>query len=261
MSPYSHAERLQKRHYDSLASSYAAHYGDAWSQAYRRIFINQPMLGDVSLEGCEVLEAMCGSGETTEYLLQRGACVTGLDISEKEITHFRERFPNCTARCGSILSTGLPDSSFDTVVVVGGLHHLHPDACQAVHEIWRILKPGGIFCFCEPHRDSLPDVARRVWYRRDPLFAENEAAIDLALLKRMFRNKFEFSAEVYGGNLAYLFVLNSLILRVPLSIKGLYSNALIRTELLLRHVQGRRFSCFVVGRWRKRLAADGSHRS
>lgn len=120
MKEYSDAENLQKQHYDSIALNYAAHYVDKWSQRYRWKFINEPMLKDMDFCGMEVLEAMCGSGATTEYLLHRGAHVTGLDISQEEILSFQEHFPNCKAHCKSILSTGFANDSFDYVVLIGG---------------------------------------------------------------------------------------------------------------------------------------------
>ena len=253
MKAYSEAEQLQKEHYDSIASAYEAHYGDEWSQRYRWRFVNEPMLGDVDLRSLEVLDAMCGSGQTTEYLLHRGARVTGLDISQGEIDRFRERFPSCRVRCGSIFSTDFPSECFDCVTVVGGLHHLHPDCPVAIDEIHRILKPGGLFCFYEPHRGSLPDLARQIWYRRDKLFAANEAAIDLTMLKRTFACKFEFQKEEYGGSIAYLLVLNSMVFRVPPSVKRFYSRPLLHLESMIQRMQGKRSSCWVICRWRKHL--------
>ncbi len=253
MKEYSDAENLQKQHYDSIASKYAAHYGDKWSQRYRWKLVNEPMLGDVDLCGMEVLDAMCGSGETTEYLLHRGARVTGLDISKEEICRFQERFPNCKAYCGSILSTGFASDSFDCVVVVGGLHHLYPNFSLAINEIYRVLKPGGLLCFYEPHKGSLPDLARQFWYERDKLFAANEAAIDLGLLKQLFSRQFEFLKEEYGGNVAYLLVLNSMVFRVPLWMKRFYSEVLMCAESAIKGMQGKRLSCTVICRWRKRI--------
>lgn len=253
MEKYLDAENLQKHHYNSIASKYRAHYGDKWSQRYRHKFINEPMLGNINLSGMEVLDAMCGSGETTEYLLSKGARVTGLDISEEEIRHFKERFPNCKVYCDSILSTAFPSDLFDYVVVVGGLHHLSPNCSLAINEIYRILKPGGFFCFYEPHKGSFPDLVRQFWYRRDKLFAANEAAIDLDILKQMFSRQFEFLKEEYMGNVAYLLVLNSMIFRVPLWMKGLYSEVLMWVESVLNAIQGKRLSCAVLCRWKKRI--------
>lgn len=243
---------VQREHYNRIASDYAAHYGDAWSQRYRQRFFNEPMLDGLDLQGRTVVEAMCGIGETTGALIERGARVIGLDISEVEVAGFAQRWPGLSTRCASILQTGIETGSVDCVVVVGGLHHVQPQVPEAIAEIHRILRPGGHFCFVEPHACSLPDRLRRIWYRRDRYFAENEEAIDVGSLKRRFANRFEVEVERYQGNLAYLTVLNSLILRIPLSWKRLYAPALLRLEAMIQPAQGQLLSCYAVGRWRKR---------
>lgn len=251
MTEYAETESLQQRHFDGIAAEYAAHYGDPWSQRYRHRFINDRLFASINLAGAKVIDAMCGSGETTGYLLERGAQVTGVDISPNEMAAFQRRFPTAAAKCASILATGLESEAYDCVVVVGGLHHLHPHVPEAVHEIHRILKVGGDFCFMEPHQGTLPDRLRRLWYKHDRLFAENEAAIDLEAMKGQFAANFQFLKEEYKGNLAYLFVLNSLVFRLPLWLKPLYAAPLIMLESLIQRIQGRRLSCFVVGHWRK----------
>src|SRR5712692_4960538 len=75
-------EELQELHYDRISPQYELHYGDPCSQEYRDRFINQPMFAGIDLHGLDVLEAMCSNGQTTEFLLSRGARVTGLDISQ-----------------------------------------------------------------------------------------------------------------------------------------------------------------------------------
>jgi len=251
MDKYSNSDKIQKQHYESIASRYALHYGDFWSQNYRRKFINEPMLEGMDLNGMEVLDAMCGSGETTQYLLDRGGRVTGLDISEEEIHRFHERFPTEKVSCESILSTSFRNNFFDYVVVVGGLHHLHPNCSLAINEIHRVLKPGGLFCFMEPHSGSVPDLARKFWYKHDKVFAENEAAIDLNALKQEFSQKFTFPKEEYGGNIAYLLVLNSMIFRVSQRMKRFYSYILIGMESIIKRTQGKLLSCFVICQWKK----------
>lgn len=251
MSKLNQSEQLQKEHFDAIAAKYAAHYGDFWSQQYRRKFINGPLLDKIDLAGARVVDALCGSGETTAFLLERGASVTGVDISRQEIQRYRAQFPSCEARCASILSTGLDGDAYDCVVVVGGLHHLHPAVSEAVGEIHRILKIGGHFCFAEPHQGSLPDKLRKLWYRSDSLFAENEAAIDLTTLKAEFSGRFAFLKEEYRGNLAYLLVLNSMVFRLPLWTKRLYSPPLMLFESLFERIQTRRTSCYVICQWRK----------
>lgn len=250
-------EDLQRRHYDRIAQQYAAHYGDRWSEQYREAFMNAPLTAGLELQDREVVDAMCGSGETTGHLVARGARVTGLDISPREMEAFALRWPVCRTRCASILDTGLPSDSADAVFIVGGLHHVHPHVERAVAEIHRILRPGGHFRFIEPHHGSLPDRVRRIWYRRDRFFAPNEASVDLEGLKRAFAGRFDFEPEIWGGNLAYLLVLNSLILRMPLGLKGWYSRPLLVAERLIAPMQGKTLSCFAVSRWRKRPAPPG----
>lgn len=251
-SPRSPSEEAQRQHHDRLADLYEAHYGDAWSLRYRDLFINQPLTRGLAWKGARTLDAMCGNGESTHHLLQLGAEVTGLDISPAEIERFRLRFPNCPAVCGSILETGLPGGSFDAVVSVGGLHHLPPHIPEAIREIHRLLRPGGHFCFMDPHRGSLPDFFRRCWYRCDRMFADNEAAIDLTALADSFAKEFEVVSVQYNGGLGHLFVLNSMIFRVPARWKGFYSPALLRLERICQPLFTRRLSCVAICQWRKR---------
>src|SRR5882762_6007733 len=91
------SEQLQQDHYDQIADEYEAHYSDACSLEYRRKFIYEPMFEGIELSGMKVLDAMCGSGQTTEYLLSRGAQVTGLDLSSEVISSFKSRWSGCDA--------------------------------------------------------------------------------------------------------------------------------------------------------------------
>src|SRR5262249_11934781 len=194
------AEAKQKAHYEQVGEEYERHYSDACSMEYRLRFLNEPMMGSINLKELRVLDAMCGAGQMTDYLLGCGAQVTGLDISDKVIERFREKYPQAQAIVGSILGTGLESNSYDCVTVLGGLHHLHPNVDAAIGEIHRILVPGGYFCFTEPHAGSLPDVVRRLWYGVDRrMFADNEQAIDMAALQVQNEDRFESLTMRYGG--------------------------------------------------------------
>jgi SAM-dependent methyltransferase len=245
-------EQLQKLHYDRIAQEYEAHYDDSNSQRYRDKFYHRTMFEGMNLTGMNVLEAMCGSGQTTQFLLSEGARVTGLDISNETISSFSRRWPQCNAICASLLDSGLESDSFDAVSIVGGLHHLPPYVESAIGEIHRILKPGGYLCFAEPHKGSLPDLFRQLWYKHDSLFASNEEAIDMTELKRVFASQFSFKRERYLGNVAYLLVLNSMVFRIPLRLKPVYSPALIHLESVLNLLQSKMTACLVVCQWQKR---------
>jgi|ERR1700693_339624 len=251
-------ERLQSAHYDEIAREYDRHYSDETSERYREQFVNGPMTEGIDLNGRDVLEPMCGSGSTAQYLLSKGARLSGLDISPALMQTFKEKFPTATAICGSILDTGLPDESFDAVFVVGGLHHVQPHLDPAIDEIYRILRPGGYFCFAEPHARSFPDTVRRLWYKVDRLFERNEEAIDVDDIKSKNAARFDFITTRYAGSLAYLLVYNSMVFRIPLRWKRVYAPPLLAAEAAINKVLRRGISCFVVCQWRKKPASGAA---
>ncbi len=247
------AETSQRQHYNRIAADYEAQYGDPDGLTYRENFLYEPLLAGLELEGRNVLEALSGSGHATEYLLkQKKALVTGLDISDEAITSFKERWPSCEAICAPITESGLAAESFDCIVVVMGLHHLHPHLSEALREIHRLLRKGGTFCFTEPHKDSGFNRFRKMWYRRDSLFADNEESLDIEALKSECADLFEYRVEKYVGSLAYLLVLNSMIFRVPLWLKRIYSPAVSGLEKQLSGLHTRAFSLAVVCQWEKK---------
>ncbi len=247
-------EAIQQAHYDLIGKAYEAHYSDEWSSLYRRRFIYEPLVAGVDLRGRKVLDAMCGSGQTAEYLLGQGALAYGLDVSPQVIEQFRAKLPGAVGVRGSILNSEFADESFDAVFITGGLHHVHPKVPEAVTEIHRILKPGGWLCFYEPHTGSIANAARRLWYRHDSLFEENEAAVDIDDLMRRNAERFDFVTTRYAGGPAYLLVFNSMVFRVPLAWKGRYTPPLLWVERNLERIQGKRTSCFAMVQWRKHPA-------
>jgi SAM-dependent methyltransferase len=112
------------------------------------------LLGDI--RGKTVLDLGCGSGENLVPLVTRGAEVIGIDISPDLVQLARQRLSNygleATLYPGSAYDTGLPPESVDVVFSMALLHHL--DLPTARKEIYRILRPGGLFILREPVRFS-----------------------------------------------------------------------------------------------------------
>jgi len=250
----SNNDELQKSHYDEIAFQYQKHYDCPLSRKYRNRFIYEPMFNGSDLSGKYVLEAMCGSGQATDYLLSKGCHVTGLDISSSMIKLFKKRWLNCEAICRSFFDNGIKDESFDCVVIIGGLHHLQPRVNEAINEVYRILKPGGHLYFIEPNSGSIPNVIRTFWMKVDPFFEKNEKAIDLKYLQRKHSSQFEFAKTIYGGGIAYLLILNSMVLRIPLFIKPLMVSMAMFIESTFKLLQGKRTSCFVICQWQKKCS-------
>lgn len=113
------------------------------------------LLGDIRDK--IVLDLGCGSGENLVPLVKRGANVIGMDISPELVELAGQRLESynigsAKLLVGSAYETGLPDSSIDIVFSSALLHHL--DLPKARAEIYRILRPGGLFVLREPIRFS-----------------------------------------------------------------------------------------------------------
>jgi SAM-dependent methyltransferase len=112
------------------------------------------LLGDVHRK--TVLDLGCGSGESLAPLAKRGAQVIAIDISPDLIQLALQRLSSyglsAIVQEGSAYATGLPDGSVDVVFSMALLHHL--DLPRARQEIYRVLRPGGLFILREPIRFS-----------------------------------------------------------------------------------------------------------
>jgi ubiquinone/menaquinone biosynthesis C-methylase UbiE len=112
------------------------------------------LLGDA--RGKTVLDLGCGTGENIVPLVERGARVTGIDISPDLIALAQQRLKDAnleaTVRAGSAYETGLPDESVDVVFCMALIHHL--DIKLVRDEMWRILRKGGFVVLREPIRFS-----------------------------------------------------------------------------------------------------------
>jgi len=180
-----------------------------------------------------VLDAMSASGVETGFLLGRGANVTGLDISPNNAQAYENKW-NLPCVVRSIHETGFEDERFDAIYICGGLHHVLPVLDQTMREIYRILKPGGVFYFVEPNKDTWLNKLREIWYRKDDRFTDEEEAISYEKsLKKYLALGYEEKHVEYGGNIAYLIVGQSLALRIPKGFKKLIAQPLFILEVIL----------------------------
>lgn len=121
----------------------------AWSQ---RALETPRLIGPSGwLAGQRVLEVGCGRGVGIEILLSLGAAhVTGFDLDPKMIDRAGKRSAKNGDRArvfvGDAEKIDAADASFDAVIDYGVVHHI-PDWRQALKEIARVLKPGGVFYF------------------------------------------------------------------------------------------------------------------
>lgn len=125
-------ERLEREVYRSCFA-YSRHRLNAWLD---RIL---PQSGT----GLRLLDVGCGTGHHLRDLRQRGFQVAGVDGSAEMLEHARRLNPDCVIEQSDVDRLPFADRSFDYVVCIEVLRYL-PDPRQALGEMARVLRPGGI---------------------------------------------------------------------------------------------------------------------
>lgn len=144
--------------YDKIAETYATDY---WVSNPPQANLEFPGTTELvpDVEGKRILDAGCGSGVYTEWLLERGANVVAVDISEEMLVQARElvgdRAEFHRADLGEPLEFA-DDDEFDGIVSGSVFDHLE-EWHQPFDEFARILEPGGFFVFSirNPVRNAL----------------------------------------------------------------------------------------------------------
>ncbi len=126
-----------------------------------------------------ILDAGCGPGGNGAWLAEHGA-VVGVDLSPDALAFVRARRPGTRPVRGSVTELPLATASVDVAIAVTVLYAVDDDVA-AVHELARVLRPGGAVVLVEPAFDSLrrghDDVVHgKRRYRRGRLRALVEAA-------------------------------------------------------------------------------------
>jgi SAM-dependent methyltransferase len=93
----------------------------------------------------QVLDLCCGTGAIARVAFDRGAMVTGIDLSEAMIDAAGAN-SSSSLRFEVADAAALPysDAGFDAVLCGFALSHL-PDVRVALREVWRVLRGGGRF--------------------------------------------------------------------------------------------------------------------
>jgi SAM-dependent methyltransferase len=101
-----------------------------------------------------ILDAGCGSGRNLVYFLREGFEVCAVDISYDAVAHVRAlartlapHLPEENFRREPVENISFAGESFDAVLSSAVLHFARDEAhwLAMMREMWRVLKPGGIF--------------------------------------------------------------------------------------------------------------------
>lgn len=107
----------------------------------------------LALPGASVLELGCGKADKTRLVAQTAASVLALEVDPIQLARNRasDTPDNVRFEYGGAENIPAADSSFDIVLMFKSLHHVPTELMgNALSEIRRVLKPGGVAYISEP---------------------------------------------------------------------------------------------------------------
>jgi len=148
------------------------------------------------LSGASVLELGCGKADKTRLVAQTAASVLALEVDSIQLAanQASEAPGNVQFEHGGAENVPAADGSFDVVMMFKSLHHVPTELMDdALSEIRRVLKPGGLAYISEPvYAGDFNDILRLFHDEkavRDAAFAAEVKAVstqNLSLVKQTF---------------------------------------------------------------------------
>ena len=108
---------------------------------------------NLELEHAAVIDVGCGDGWVCRFLAEKGAHVTGIEVSPKQLAHARSIPAVADEHYMQGIAEDLPvrSGTADIVVFYNSLHHVDAMGLPwALKEAARVLKPGGVLYISEP---------------------------------------------------------------------------------------------------------------
>ncbi|MDR9436782.1 MAG: class I SAM-dependent methyltransferase [Thiohalophilus sp.] len=107
------------------------------------------------LDNSDIVELGCGRADITRDIASGGSGRRVFAFEVDEVAHHANLqltdLPNVTFGLAGAESIPLDDASVDVVLMFKSLHHVPPELMEpAMHEIHRVLKPGGQLYVSEP---------------------------------------------------------------------------------------------------------------
>ncbi len=104
------------------------------------------------LQGDQVLDLCCGSGETSQVWIDAGFKVTGLDVSKRILEIAKAEHPQLNIVEGFAESPPLIPGKFSVVQICLALHEFNPLSREKViQSSFQMLEPGGILVIVDLH--------------------------------------------------------------------------------------------------------------
>jgi SAM-dependent methyltransferase len=179
----------------------ARHYAAARPTYPSELFDTLDELLGRGLAGADVVDVAAGTGISSRQLAERGAHVTAVELSGAMIAELAAASAAVHAVRGSGHALPLADDSADLITYAQAWHWMDP--AQAVPEIRRVLRPGGVLALWWNQTDRTSgwakEQAERItavvpgWAQEDGTASTRAAALDGVLPKN--RHSFRFAWE------------------------------------------------------------------
>ena len=108
------------------------------------------------IDGREVLEVACGSGDFSLMAAQSAARVACIDLDTCRLRPAVLTSPDITFQQMDAASMAFPDASFDTVVIFNALFHLRECLPQVLAECLRVRRSGGTIVLVSSFKLDMP---------------------------------------------------------------------------------------------------------
>ncbi len=141
--------------FDNFASDYDSFFNTSLGRAVLETEKNLIMKMISPEAGLSALDAGCGTGVFSEFLVRAGMDVTGFDESPEMLGIASKKKSLKTVRMvrGDINKLPFDSDCFDRVLCAFVIEFI-PDAKQVISELKRVLKPGGILVVATLNSDG-----------------------------------------------------------------------------------------------------------
>ena len=118
------------------------------------IYLFDQLLKGRLTPGMRILDAGCGSGRNLPYFLRHGFDVCAVDADAGALEQVRglaaelaPELPSANFRVEALEALSFGDRDFDAVIASAVLHFARDQGHfeAMAHELWRVLRPGGLF--------------------------------------------------------------------------------------------------------------------
>ena len=130
--------------YDRVAADYIGHFRD---ELLKKPFDRKMLdwLAERVGDRGTICDMGCGPGQIAQYLLEHGVKSCGVDLSPEMVNSARELNPDIPFQQGDMLALdNIVDNSYGGIAAFYSIIHIpRPKLNQALHELKRVLRPGG----------------------------------------------------------------------------------------------------------------------